>query len=260
MQTGPPRTVLTAFGSTAEPTLMEGGQGRTWRSGDIVLKPVDNSAEAEWRAETLAALPESEAFRVPKPIRSVSGNWIVEHWEASELLSGSTDPKSWNEAVATGEQFHAALAAVPCPEFLASRDDWWSTADRDSWNLDIALPAEVDDLAAARTPMTVPHQLVHGDLLGNVLYEPGLPPAVIDWAPYWRPTAWATAVALIDAICWHDAPTVLLDSASPQLALRALLYRILTDRHAAAARQTPWTPHPAYTPAIKAVLDRLRQH
>lgn len=259
MQPGPPRTVLTAFGSNAEPVLLQGGQGRTWRSGDIVLKPVDHPGEAEWRAETLAALPESKAFRIAKPVRSVSGNWIVEHWEASELLSGSIDPKRWNEAVATGEQFHAALADIPRPEFLSSRDDWWSLADRDSWNLDLPLPAEVDDLAAARAPITVPHQLVHGDLLGNVLYEPGLPPAVIDWPPYWRPTAWATAVALIDAVCWHRAPTTLLDTAPPQLALRALLYRILTDYHAAKAQQIPWTPHQAYTPAVKAVLSRVQQ-
>lgn len=260
MQPGPPRTVLTAFGSTAEPALMEGGQGRTWRSGDIVLKPVDNHAEAEWRAETLIALPESEAFRVPRPVRSDSGSWTVDGWEAGELLAGSTDPKRWSEAVETGEKFHAAIADLPRPEFLTSKNDWWSMADRDSWNLDLPLPAEVDDLAAARVPITVPHQLVHGDLLGNILYEPGLPPAVIDWPPYWRPTAWATAVALIDAICWHRAPTALLDTTPPQLALRALLYRILTDHHAAEARQTPWIPHPAYSPAIKAVLDRVQQH
>ncbi|WP_335991167.1 phosphotransferase [Glycomyces sp. MUSA5-2] len=256
----PPRSVLEAFGALGEPRLLHGGQGRTWASGKLVFKPADNEIESTWRAETLIALPESEAFRVPRPVRSDSGSWTVDGWEASELLAGSTDPKRWSEAVQIGEKFHAAIADLPRPEFLSSRDDWWSRADRDSWNLDIALPAEVDDLAAARAPIEVPHQLVHGDLLGNILYEPGLPPAVIDWPPYWRPTAWATAVALIDAVCWHRAPTTLLDTTPPQLALRALLYRTLTDHHAAEARHTPWTPHPAYSPAIKAVLDRVQQH
>ena len=38
----PPAAVLDAFGVTGEPCLLEGGQGRTWRVGDLVVKPVDH--------------------------------------------------------------------------------------------------------------------------------------------------------------------------------------------------------------------------
>lgn len=103
------------------------------------------------------------------------------------------------------------------------------------------------------------HQLVHGDLLGNVLYEPGLPPAIIDWAPYWRPRSWAVAVAAGDAMCWHGADETLLDcwsnfEAWSQLLLRALRFRMLTDREAVRFGGRHWEPHPAYTPVAEALI------
>jgi hypothetical protein len=48
--------------------------------------------------------------------------------------------------------------------------------------------------------------LVHGDLLGNALFDDGLPPAIIDWPSYWRPASWAAAVVVADALCWFGAP------------------------------------------------------
>ncbi|WP_327326924.1 hypothetical protein OG735_33755 [Streptomyces sp. NBC_01210] len=44
-----------------------------------------------------------------------------------------------------------------------------------------------------------------------VLFEPGLPPAIIDWPPYWRPAGWASAVVAVDALCWYEAEAALLD-------------------------------------------------
>ncbi|GAB4003516.1 hypothetical protein GCM10029992_45530 [Glycomyces albus] len=120
----------------------------------------------------------------------------------------------------------------------------------------------VRELLEARRPATAPEQLVHGDLLGNVLYAPGLTPAVIDWPPYWRPPAWATAVAVADALCWNGAEADLLDrwaglSGWPQMLVRALLFRILTDREAARSQGASWEPHPAYRPVAERVLARV---
>ncbi|WP_328583973.1 hypothetical protein [Streptomyces sp. NBC_00370] len=54
----PPPHVLAAFGAASgtPPRLLPGGQGQTWRSGGLVLKPVALEAETHWRAETPAAL------------------------------------------------------------------------------------------------------------------------------------------------------------------------------------------------------------
>ncbi|MEU4671576.1 hypothetical protein AB0F91_27260 [Amycolatopsis sp. NPDC023774] len=60
-------------------------------------------------------------------------------------------------------------------------------------------------LVAARGPVDLVSQAVHGGLLGNILFADGQAPAVIDWAVYWRPPSWASAVAVVDARCRHGA-------------------------------------------------------
>lgn len=81
--------------------------------------------------------------------------------------------------------------------------------------------------------METPSQVIHGDLLGNVLFAQGRPPALIDWAPYWRPAGLGAAIAVADAACWHGYP---LDDLAGhhgipewrQLLLRALVFRMTT--------------------------------
>jgi uncharacterized protein (TIGR02569 family) len=255
----PPEDVLAAFGATAEPEPLDGGQGRTWRAGPIVLKPVDLPIESRWRASVLEALPEDRRVRIARPVRAASGDWLHGGWEASRHVAGGTDPTRWDDALDAGEAFHESLAAVPAPSFLDDRDNWWTRADRASWDLEAtAEDPLLDRLMRARTPVAGAAQLVHGDLLGNVVYEPGLAPAVIDWAPYRRPTAWAAAVAVADALCWHGAPEALARREAsadwPQLLLRALLFRMLTDLEASRAGGAGWRPHPAYGPVASLVL------
>lgn len=64
-----------------------------------------------------------------------------------------------------------------------------------------------------------------------MLLADGLPPAVIDWPPYFRPVGFAAAIAVTDAVTFREAPMSLLDewSTGPewnQLLVRALLYRL----------------------------------
>jgi len=87
---------------------------------------------------------------------------------------------------------------------------------------------------AERDPVSErPAQLVHGDLTGNVLFAAGLPPAVIDVSPYWRPAAYAGAVVVADGLLWWDQGADLVaaagESGRPDLVARALLFRLLTD-------------------------------
>lgn len=261
----PSQGVLEAFAVVGEPILLEGGQGETWRVGSLVLKPSGLAAEARWRASTLAALPDSDQVRIARLVRALSGEWLHEGWEACHHLAGRTDPTRWDDAIEAGAAFHRLLATVPRPGFLDGRDNWWSRGDPISWDLAAAAVAPVlHPLMEARKPIAVPEQLVHGDLVGNVLYEPGLPPAIIDWAPYWRPTSWAAAVAVVDALCWHGADHRLVERRShlaewPQMLLRALLYRMITDQEAAKAAGNEWEAHPAYEPVTKLVLALAEQ-
>jgi len=138
-----------------------------------------------------------------------------------------------------GSAFHAAVAALPRPRFLDTREDPWTHGDRMAWEevplagSDAAMSL-LEPLATSRRPVDLPSQPVHGDLLGNVLFAPGCAPAVIDWAVYYRPVEFAAAVIVCDALTWYNASFDLIDRWAHlvewrQLLIRAFIYRIVTD-------------------------------
>ncbi len=117
-----------------------------------------------------------------------------------------------------------------------ARTSPWEIGDRVAWG---ERPYDgIDDLLAALAPVDAPSQLIHGDLTCNVLFHDELPPAIIDFAPYWRPAEYATAIVLTDAFLWESAPEDLLDEAHPQYLLRALIYRGVTSIESG----TEWRP------------------
>ncbi|MGX6603035.1 TIGR02569 family protein [Micromonosporaceae bacterium Da 78-11] len=255
-----PRAVLRAFDVSGVPVPLPGGKGGTWRAGDLVLKPSEGADESRWRSATLAAVPESSGFQVPRPRRAADGDWLAAGWEAWQLVPGTSSPTRVDDVLRAGAAFHAAVADVPRPGFLDDRDEPWSCGDRVAWSeLPIAASpaglALLEPLAEARRPVDLPAQIVHGDLLGNVLFADGPPPAIIDWSPYWRPTSWAAAVAVVDALCWHAAEPELIDrwahlSEWGQMLIRALIYRIATREARGAAE-----PNSAYAATVRLALE-----
>jgi uncharacterized protein (TIGR02569 family) len=236
----PPAEVLAAFGVSARQEPLSGGQGTAWRAGDVVLKPLDMSLDAlRWQAQVLGSV-EPDRFRVAAPMRSQDGELVVDGWTAWPMLAGTHAPR-WADIAAVGERFHRALAGVERPDaVLDARTDGWARADRIAWGEqpagDFARVPEVAHLLAVRTAVSAPSQLIHGDLSGNVLFADGLPPAVIDVSPYWRPSAYASAVVAVDAVLWYGADVELLSVVrDAQLLLRALLFRLLASRDVAAA-------------------------
>lgn len=237
----PDAAVLRAFGVAGVPPVrLDGGRGLTWRAGDVVLRPDDGAAVTDWRAEVLVTLPHTPAFRTPRPVATGDGGWRCGGWEAWEYLDARADPTCIEEVLDVGRAFHRAVAHLERPSFLDDSapersGNPWSRADRMAWG-EQPLPAEptLDRLATAFRPVDLPSQLVHGDLLGNVLFAPGSPAAVIDWPPYWRPAAFGEAVAVVDAVCWHGVPTARMHALGrgtaewPQLLVRALAFRIAT--------------------------------
>ena len=236
----PPREVLEAFAVTGEPTLLRGGMGRTWRAGEVVLKPVDDITEHAWVAEVYDAWPSSD-IGVPQPLRA-EGAWSFAGWGAHVLVPGvnahaGDDPRWFRDVWSV---FHAVVAHLPRPGFLDHRDDAWSYGDRVAWD-GLSPEGDPDTLAlleralAQVTAVDLTAQVVHGDLGGNVLRD-GDRAAVIDWPPYHRPRAWALAVVATDAVCWEGADPALLDDwhddpVWPQLLLRAVVYRLATRGH-----------------------------
>jgi uncharacterized protein (TIGR02569 family) len=233
---GPSSGVIAAFGSEGEPVLLAGGRGLAWRAGDLVFKPADLAPdELAWQADALPTV-EAPDVRLSFPRRSDDGRLVVDGWTAWSYLPGEHRTGRWLDVIAVGNRFHQAMAGVARPSFLAARTDPWAIGDRVAWG---ELPIEpyhdvphVARLAALRRPVEARSQLIHGDLTGNVLFADGLSPAVIDLSLHWRPTAFATAIVVADALVWEGADESLLDSVGDvddmgQMLVRALLYRLV---------------------------------
>jgi uncharacterized protein (TIGR02569 family) len=235
----PPAEIRTAFGATGNPERLAGGQGTAWRLGDIVLKPIDMSEEElNWQADLLPSL-RADGFRVSNPRRTGNGLLVVDDWCAWEFVAGHRQDRRWADIIRGGEAFHAALSGVPRPAFLDRRTDPWAVGDRAAWGdlpiADFFRVKHVRRLARALRPIGAESQLVHGDLTGNVLFAEELAPAIIDLSPYWRPTAFASAVVIADALIWEGADQTVLSAVEhinefAQFLLRALIYRAVTDR------------------------------
>ena len=239
MPTPPPRAVLESFDAVGAPVPLTGGRGNAWRVGELVLRPIDDDEPSlDWQADLLGSIAGGD-FRLSLPRRTVGGHFACEGWCAWQFVEGSHERRRWPEIIAVGELFHRALASVPQPELVGRRRDRWAVGDRVAWG---EIPAErflyvehLPELIAARRPLEAPRQLVHGDLTGNVLFAEGLAPAIIDFSPYWRPTAYASAIVVADALVWEGADETLLDAVShipsfPQFLVRALIMRAVVDR------------------------------
>jgi uncharacterized protein (TIGR02569 family) len=260
---GPPRAVLAAFGAHGDPVRLAGGKGGTWRVGDMVLKPSEGDEEVRWRSDVLTALPGSPHFRIARPVRAAGGDWLAGGWEATRAVAGQPDPRRVDDVIRTGAAFHEAVSSVPRPGLLDDRESPWEYGSRLAFD-DDPPPGQrrpsalLDELLAYRRPIGLPEQIVHGDLLGNVLFADGLPPAVIDWAAYWRPVPWAAAVAAVDAMVWHGAGAGVIGRWAHlpewgQVLVRAAIYRLGTWD----ASGWPQEPEEPYRPVVAEIAGFL---
>jgi len=232
----PYESVVRSFEAGSRLIRLPGGQGTSWKAGGLVLKPSDGPVH-QWLGEALDGLV-LDGVRVAMPVASSDGSWTVDGWGATSFVAGSEPdlslPSTWLDVIEAGRAFHRAVAHIGRPAFVNSRDDPWAVADRVAWGeRPMRFVPELADVAARLRAQPDPPdepQLVHCDLTGNVLFAAGLPPAVIDISPYWRPPSYAEGVVVADALCYHGAG----GSAFPMLGVpltaiaRALLFRVAT--------------------------------
>jgi uncharacterized protein (TIGR02569 family) len=243
-----PADVLAAFGvAGVDPVRLPGGQGTTWRAGRVVLKPADSARADRWDADVFDALT-GPGFRVPRPVRAATGDWVAHGWTAWRWVAGAAADWSgvsprWPELIAASRALHAALAGIPVPRWRVTREIPWTIGDQVAWGerdpgplLGPAagqLAGQLRRLLAALRPVDLPDQLIHADLAGNVLFADGAPPAVIDFSPLHRPAGLPLCVVAVDALMWQGArPEALGQLAGEpeldQLLARALIYRLVT--------------------------------
>lgn len=232
---GPP--VLAAFGVTGIPRPVA---PHAWRAGDVLLKRAGvDLAWIEWEHRVLADVVD-DRFRLQRLRAAPDGRLVVDGWLARDFLSGRHRRPDWSSVLDVADRLNDSLVRVPSAlsqPLPAARTDAWAIADRMAWEEE-PIPAGLGDptvngLVGLLGPITAESQVVHGDLTGNVLFDAELPPAVIDFSPYWRPAAYAIGVIVADAIVWEGADRGLLEGQTwrpsfGQCLIRALLFRHLS--------------------------------
>ncbi|HEY3957053.1 MAG TPA: phosphotransferase [Streptosporangiaceae bacterium] len=214
----------------------------------MVLKPADSARAGRWFAEVCDALT-GPGFRVPRPVRADTGDWVAHGWACYQWVPGAAADWSgvsphWPAMIAVSQALHAALAGVPVPAWPSTVQNPWTIGDQVAWGERDPGPllgpaagqvaGQVRRLLAALRPVDLPSQLIHADLSGNVLFADGMPPAVIDFSPLERPAGLPLAIAAVDTLQWQQARPEVLDllAGEPefdQLLARALIYRHITE-------------------------------
>jgi uncharacterized protein (TIGR02569 family) len=242
----PSADVVSAFGGDiASMTHLAGGQGEAWHAGSVVLKPVADEREVAWLATVLEAIADGAEFRVARPISLPNGSYAVGGWSATCWVEGAHEPGRFEDALAVSDAFHRALADAPdtWPAFLRERATPWAVGDRVAWGEQpVAVDAEsvratLDRLEPllARESTASSLQVIHADIGGNILFADasGLPPAIIDVSPYYRPRSFADAVLVADAVAWDGAPLTFAErfltagSSRREALARAVVFRLV---------------------------------
>lgn len=205
-----------------------------------MLKPVGFAPEHNWVCEVYAGWNATEV-RVPEPVlphAEEQPGWSTDGWGAHVFVPGrDVDlPREISRVKEASDAFHLCVKGLPRPDFMDDRTDPWAFGDRLAWedtepDGDQETLEVIERLRSQLAPVSTPAQVIHGDILPNVLLADGLAPAVIDWPPYYRPVGMANAIAVTDAVIFRAAPLSLLDEWSAgddwsQLLIRALLYRL----------------------------------
>jgi uncharacterized protein (TIGR02569 family) len=263
----PQKEVVYEFGVDANVTLLPGGEGQSYRAAEIVLKPAQDIEQTNWIADTLSSISE-EGFRVNQPVKTVSGEWIFEGWQAFQYINGEHVKGRWKEKIAVSRKFHNALSKISRPDFIGKRMIPWEIADKVVWNTEPEGHLEqirpvTDRLLTIKKHISPTEQIIHGDMTGNILFEEPLPPAIIDFSPYWRPAEYATAIIIVDAVVWEEADDTVFSELentfeNNQLLIRAALWRIKTAEEFSKKFQRDLVQEAnKYTHFIDKLLERI---
>lgn len=215
----PDENVLRQFNLEGEIEFLPGGEGRTYRVGNIVLKHINNDSEEyiNWIADSFSKIEEN-GFRVAKSIKNIEGTWITKDgWSAWEFLEGNHNYKDYIEiSIQAIVAFHRAIKDFSKPESLGREDSPYIKADKYAWgDKPESIHEDVKDLVEALYAIRKPveglkDQIIHGDLNpDNILVSESLPPGIIDIAPYWRPPEFALAVYAYWIAAWRDEEELL---------------------------------------------------
>lgn len=265
------KKIARSFGCDMDLVHFPDGQGHTYQCGNMVIKRTGNVAESIALAEIMLALPQSEKLRLPTPLKTIDGEWVVDDFVAWTFLSGADLCGNYEEKVAAIDTYNEIFSTVSKPDFMDHRSDGWAVADRVCWGEQVAVYEPVfqniiDDITPLLEDITLPEQLIHGDISRHILLESGSAPAVIDITPYWRPANFAHAVMMVTDIAWWEGDISDFEFLRErphwrQLVIRAALRRIIEQpeqiKHIGKDRETAIVRANAYNQALADILEVL---
>lgn len=221
---------------------------------EVVLRPSDDDGESEQIAQIMNQLHQvkspSALYRTSRPIPLAADptKFVYSGWTAWSFVSGSSNTSRWDDIIRTSRAFHHDLGNIDMakPEFLDRRMDGFREADMVAWGekrLD-EFPTTASASVLSRVTEALrqledlkrdfskdmPNQLVHGDMLGNTLFDEEQSPGIIDLTFYWRPARMGDAIVVADGLMWHGRGDDLVqlygtDADSIQVLVRALIFR-----------------------------------
>ena len=174
-------------------------------------------------------------------------NWTCTSFVEGETLpaGGPVESTTWEEIFKASRAFHYALKAAvnERPSWTEGRAHRWAVSDAIVWDeasmsdIEQRLPpsamgflsrlerleqvlssceknqaAESVSVPDEEIAYLVTPQLLHGDFANNILFASpasSLPPAIIDFSPYYRPLAYAEAIIASDGLVEFDADPTL---------------------------------------------------
>jgi uncharacterized protein (TIGR02569 family) len=229
--------ILLAFQCGGREHALPGGEGRSIHVGGCVFKPVENVQRYNWSCDLLLRLPK-KGFRIAEPCRALDGSFVYNGWGASTFEPGETAQDCWAEKLATARLFHSELDGLPLSP-MPPGDDRWSRAHEIAWQhaplpkmLHPEMVRRIEGIFASYKPLVRHTGIIHSDLCGNILFQEGLDPCVIDFSPACGSVEYAESILVADAIAWEGASLDIvdllpLDERYRQFLLRAINFRII---------------------------------
>jgi uncharacterized protein (TIGR02569 family) len=264
----PPATVLDAFGVRGEVAPLPGGEERSFRCGEVVLRceSEGDEGDAAWNAALFDRIVE-DGFRVPRPVPTRDGHWLAPgRWTAWTYVEGRPATRDDARAMADAiTAFHRAISDAPYPAHLDVRTSPYRRADVAAFadlppDVDPVLRRALDRLYAVRRPVPdLRDQVIHGDCNEtNIRIAPGAPPAIIDMATYWRPAEFALAIGAFWLCAYRGDATTLQHFEHTrefdQMLVRACIRSLLVMDGFGYLEELP-----AYAPAIEIVASRAER-
>lgn len=223
------------FTGTTSVHALPGGQNEAAKAGDLVLKPIHETEKYLWLARCLNKI-DFENLQIAIPVRSRDGNFIENSIGATRYYEATFLPNRLETKLDTCRRLNKMISNVPKPDDFDSWENPWTRAQSLAWSQsgssNMEVPDEIKTLLEMRTPLKMPHQLVHVDLAGNILFDCSDNPVVIDFTPGFYPKEYAEVILLIDSIAWYGGSMENLsllkleEELKSQLIVRALIFRL----------------------------------